>query len=78
MQLSVVEVVTSTLGLMVAVPTTGRVFSTVTEAVPSSNPPWASVAVAVQAIVSSGEAVVGLKMSVSPEPRTSPPSLVQA
>jgi hypothetical protein len=53
-QVNVVEVSTPVLGVMLTLVTTGAVLSTVTESEPESVPPSASVAVAVQLMVSPG------------------------
>jgi hypothetical protein len=54
LQTSVVELVTPVAGVMATDVTTGAVLPTVTESAPESVPPSASVAVAVQLMVSSG------------------------
>jgi hypothetical protein len=68
-QVRAVEVVTPLLGLTVTESTLGSVFSTLTLALSESLPPSASAAVAVQVMVSPGELVVLVKVSVESVPR---------
>jgi len=67
-QLSAVEVVTPLLGLTLTESTLGAVLSTVTPALSESVPLSESVAVAVQVMLSSGELVEFVKVSVEPVP----------
>ena len=66
---SAVEVVTPLLGLTLTESTVGSVLSTVTLALSESVPLSESVAVAVQVMVSSGELVEFVRVSVEPVPR---------
>ena len=69
LQINDVEVVTPLLGLTLTESTLGAVLSTVTLALSESVPLSESVAVAVQVMVSSGELVEFVSVSVEPEPR---------
>ena len=69
LQVSAVDVVTPLLGLTLTESTVGSVLSTVTLALSESVLPSESVAVAVQVMVSSGEEVEFVKVSVAPVPR---------
>jgi len=66
---SAVEVVTPLLGLTLTESTVGSVLSTVTLALSESAPLSESVAVAVQVMLSSGEEVEFVSVSVEPVPR---------
>jgi hypothetical protein len=68
-QVSAVEVVTPLLGLTLTESTVGSVLSTVTLALSESVPLSESVAVAVQVMLSSGELVELVRVSVEPVPR---------
>ena len=68
LQVSAVEVVTPLLGLTLTESTVGSVLSTVTLALSESVLPSESVAVAVQVMVSSGELVELVSVSVEPVP----------
>ncbi len=72
LQLSVVEVSTPELGLMLTEVTTGLVLPTVTDAAPESVPPSESVAVAVHLMESSGELVEVESVTELPVPRLVP------
>ena len=74
---SAVVVVTPESGLMLTEAISGAVLSTVTEAVPVSVPSSESVAVAVHVMVSPGEEVEVVSVSVAPLPSSVPSSLVQ-
>ena len=67
--MSVVEVVTPLLGLMVTFATTGSVFATVKETVSELLPPSESLAVALQTMVSPGEEVEVVRVRLAPLPR---------
>ncbi len=69
LQVNAVEVVTPLLGLTLTESTVGSVFSTVTLALSESVPLSESVAVAVQVMLSSGEEVEFVNVSVEPVPR---------
>ena len=69
LQVSAVEVVTPLLGLTLTESTVGSVLSTVTLALSVSVPLSESVAVAVQVMLSSGELVELVRVSVEPVPR---------
>jgi hypothetical protein len=71
------EVVMPVEGEILTVESTGAVFSTLTLSVPLSLPPSASVAVALQVMVSLGEAVLLVRVSVALLPMSVDP-LVQA
>ena len=78
-QVRVEVVYTPVLGLMVTESTVGAVLSTVTEADPASVPPSESVAVAVQVMVSSGELLEAVSVTLLPVPKLVPSvSLLQA
>ena len=68
-QVSAVDVFTPLLGLTLTESTVGSVLSTVTLALSESVPLSESVAVAVQVMVSSGELVEFVRVSVEPVPR---------
>ena len=68
-QVSAVEVVTPLLGLTLTESTVGSVLSTATLALSEALLPSASAAVAVQVMLSPGELVVLVKVSVEPVPR---------
>jgi hypothetical protein len=76
-QVRISDVVTPLLGLMDTLSTTGSVLSTVTVAASLPVPPSLSVAVTVQVTVSPGWTVLGVKVTLAPEPRLLPP-FVQA
>jgi hypothetical protein len=79
LQVSVVEVSTPVLGVMLTLVTSGLVLSTVTEAESESVPPSGSVAVAVHVMVSSGELVEVESVTEASVPRLVPSVvLVQA
>jgi hypothetical protein len=69
LQVSAVDVVTPLLGLTLTESTVGSVLSTVTLVLSESVPLSESVAVAVQVMVSSGELVELVSVSVEPVPR---------
>ena len=69
LQVSAVEVVTQLPGLTLTESTVGSVLSTVTLALSESVPLSESVAVAVQVMVSPGEEVEFVSVSVEPVPR---------
>jgi hypothetical protein len=73
----VLNVVTPLEGVTVTAESTGAVFSTLTLSAPLSLPPSVSVAVAVQVMLSLGEEVLLVRMTVELVPRLVVP-LVQA
>ncbi len=72
LQVSSVAVSTPESGLMVTEVTSGSELSTETESVPVSVPPSSSVAVGVQVMVSLGELLVLVRVSVLPVPSVVP------
>ena len=69
LQTRLLEVSTLEEGLTLIESTVGSVFSTVTLALSESDPPSESVAVARQVMLSSGEEVEFVRVSVEPVPR---------